>query len=162
MNPTWRIATRAVTALACVAALGAAKPSADAVTVGEGLTAADRETHIAAGSRMFSLPMMPKACAGKAHVRLVAFPARLQMKVGKSYRIDELLVRAVDAAGRTVAAVPVAIDVAVNDKELLKWPEFAFTFESFEPLRAGTFRIDVRAICEGVETRVGIPVTVTR
>jgi len=123
------------------------------VALAEGFTSKGKEVGIEVGQRMFSIPTFPAVCAGlQAPARLVVVaPKPLQLVRGQWFSYKRLVVLALDAAGRILPPVPIAVEVEEVTPPLLNLRSDMTADPNGKvlPIRKGSFQFRFTAICEG-------------
>ncbi len=123
------------------------------VALAEGFTSKGREVGIQAAQRMFSVPSFPAVCVGlQAPARLVVVaPKPLRLVRGQRFTYDRLVVLAVDASGKVLQPVPIAIEVEEVTPAVLNLRSdmTADPDGRVLPIRKGGFRFRFRTLCEG-------------
>ena len=118
----------------------------------EGFTSKDRHVGIEAAQRLFSVPTFPGVCAALQAPRLVIVaPQPLRLVRGQWFSYNQLVILAVDAAGRALPPVPIAIEVEDIKPPVLNLRSDMTADPNGKVLavRKGRFHFRFRALCEG-------------
>ena len=127
-------------------------------TVAEAWTSGDEQSPIEAAYRMFT--------ASDGHCATAPSPARLVAKspvvlyVGQWFEFSSLHIHAADAAGRTLARVPVFLEVEEVNPPLFSLSNDVIGYGGITPTRTGRFRFRARTICPGTSAEVTFPAVV--
>lgn len=131
-------------------------------TVAEAWTAPNKQSTIDSEFRMFTAPAMRDICArAPSPARLVA-TGRVMLRVGEWFDFSSLRIIAVDAAGHTLAPVPVTLEVEEVYPPLFSLSNDIIGYGGVTPTRAGRFKFRARTICLGTSAEVFVPAVVRK
>lgn len=131
-------------------------------TIAEGLTADHLGQGIKVEYRMFTLPMLPKACKQTGGVaQLVTKSTPVVLTLGKRFALSSLSIVAMDSSGHRLSNVPIFIEVENATPWLLNVDPERIADVKLSALHPGKFNFRARMLCPGPGVEVRFPAVIT-
>jgi len=151
-----------IVSCACGAAAGNQQPRDDYTHVAEGLSSPRAGAAVDAAFRMFSLPDFDMVCdhARAADVvRLRSDTPRIRLRVGERLALRTLKIVALDAGGRILSAVPLALE-AETAPDVFDLRSDHIAEAELTAVKAGQAKLRARTMCPRSSGEAVIPVQV--